>query len=433
MRIVQITPGSGGSFYCKNCLRDSVLVRQILKLGHDVVMVPMYLPLGIDWDELVEDVPMFFGGINVYLQQKSGLFKWTPRWLDRLFDSEKLLRWAGRRIGMTSARQLGQTTVSMLRGEQGRQKKELHRLLQWLSEQSPKPNVVCLSNILLGGLVRPIKAELGVAVVSLLQDEDGFLDGLAAPYSQQAWQLVDERCGDVDGFIAVNRYYAEVMQKRLSIGEDRMHVVPTGIQPQRYEPDREAPKVPTIGYLSRMCPDRGLDTLVEGFAILKAKSGLKNVRLRITGGATVSDKAFVNQIRKDLHRQGLLEYVEFLPDFDWPNRANFLKSLSVLCVPEKHPMAGGIYVLEAWATGVPVVEPDMGAFCELVGETGGGLLYEPGNTEAMAESLEVLLCDPQRAMDMGKRGRDAVCKQYNIERTAERMVQIFDKVASRYK
>ncbi len=433
MRIVQITPGSGGSFYCENCLRDSVLLRQMIKLGHDVVVVPMYLPLGIDRDQRLQNMPIFFGGINVYLQQKLGLFRWTPRWLDRLFDSEKLLRWASRRIGMTSARQLGRTTVSMLRGEQGRQRKELRRLLQWLSKQTPKPDVVCLSNILLAGLVRGIKTELGVVVVSLLQDEDGFLDGLAVPYSQQAWQLVGERCGDVDGFIAVSKYFAEVMQKRLGIGEDRMHVVPAGIQPQRYEPDRAAPKVPTVGYLSRMCPDKGLDTLVEGFAILKAKSGLRDVRLRIAGGATVGDKAFVNQITKDLHRQGLLEYVEFLPDFDWPERANFLKSLSVLCVPEKRPVAGGVYVLEAWATGVPVVEPDMGAFCELVGETGGGLLYEPGNTEALAESLEILLCDRQRAVDMGQRGRDAVCKQYNIERTAERMVEVFDKVANRYR
>ena len=433
MRIVQITPGSGGSFYCENCLRDAVLVRQILKLEHDVVMVPMYLPLGIDRDQRVQDTPIFFGGINVYLQQKLGLFRWTPRWLDRLFDSEKLLRWAGRRIGMTSARQLGRTTISMLRGQQGRQKKELRRLLQWLSEQTPKPHVVCLSNILLAGLVQPIKAELGVAVVSLLQDEDGFLDGLAAPYSQQAWQLVGECCGEVDGFIAVSKYYADIMQKRLSIGEDKMHVVPTGVCPERYDPTGTAPEVPTVGYLSRMCPDRGLDTLVETFAILKAKDGLKDLRLRIAGGATVGDKAFVDQIRKDLRRQGLLEDVEFLPDFDWPDRANFLNSLSVLCVPEKHPVAGGLYVLEAWATGVPVVEPDMGVFCELVGETGGGLLYEPGNTQALAESLEVLLCEPQRAVDMGQRGRDAVCKQYNIERTAERIVQVFDKVASKYR
>ena len=90
-------------------------------------------------------------------------------------------------------------------------------------------------------------------------------------------------------------------------------------------------------------------------------------------------------------------------------------------------------MLEAWATGVPVVEPDMGAFRELVGQTGGGLLYEPGNTQALAESLEVLLRDPQRAVDMGQRGQDAVSEQYNIERTAQSMVQVFDKVVSTYK
>ena len=433
MRIVQIAPGTGDSFYCENCLRDSALARQMCKLGHEVVVVPMYLPVGIDRDGHVDDVPVFFGGINVYLQQKSVLFRWTPGWMDRPFDSEKLLRWASRRVGMTSASQLGRTTISMLRGEQGRQKKELRRLLQWLSGQTPKPDIVCLSNTLLAGVVRGIKAELGVAVVSLLQDEDTFLDGLAAPYSQQAWQLLVERCADVDCFIAVSKYFAGVMQQRLGIGEDRMRVVPAAVHPDRYEPAGTAPAAPTVGYLSRMCPDRGLDTLVEAFAILKAKDGLRDAKLRIAGGAAVNDKAFVNQIRKNLHRRGLIEYVEFLPGFDWPDRASFLKSLSVLCVPEKHPVAGGIYVLEAWATGVPVVEPDMGAFCELVGETGGGLLYEPGNTEALAESLSALLHDPQRAVDMGKRGRNAVCKQYNIERTAERMVQVFDEVASKHR
>ena len=433
MRIVQIAPGTGDSFYCENCLRDSVLARQMIKLGHDVMMVPMYLPVGIERQERVDEVPIFFGGINVYLQQKWGLFRHTPGWIDRMLDSKRLLNWAGRRVGMTSARQLGRTTVSMLRGEQGRQKKELHRLLQWLSEQPDRPDVVCLSNVLLAGLVRGIKAELGVGVVSLLQDEDTFLDGLAAPYSENAWEMVGELCSEIDGFVAVSRYFGKVMQKRLSISEDRMHVVPPGVRLERYEPAGSAPRVPTVGYLSRMCPERGLDTLVEAFVMLKAKEGLKDARLRIAGGASVSDKRFVKQLREGLRGQGLLEDVEFLPDFDWPERGDFLRSLSVLCVPEKFPVAGGVYVLEAWATGVPVVEPDMGVFSELVGGTGGGVLYEAGNSQALSESLGVLLGDPQRAAAMGQRGRDAVCKQYNVERSAEEMVQVFDMVAERYR
>ncbi len=428
MRIVQINPGTGGSFYCQNCLRDSILAKQMAKLAHDVLVVPLYLPLGVDVGQRIDDLPIFFGGINVYLQQKSGLFRRTPRWIDRLFDSKSLLRWAGRRVGMTTARQLGQTTVSMLLAEQGRQKKELARLLRWLGEQPKKPDLLCLSNILLAGLVPGIKDQLNVPVVSLLQDEDAFLDALPPPYSQQAWELLAELSTYVDGFIAVSRYFAQLMQEKLSIPEDRMHVVPLGICPQRYKPPPASPAVPTLGYLSRMCPERGLDTLLEAFAILKAKESLKHARLRILGGATVSDRAFVNQIKQNLRRQGLLEDVDFLRDFDWPERAGFLNSLSVLCVPEKQPVAAAIYVLEAWAAAVPVVQPDIGAFSELLAHTDAGLLYEPSNVRALAQALETLLADPQRARAMGKRGRDAVARHYNIERTAQKMLQIFDNL-----
>jgi glycosyltransferase involved in cell wall biosynthesis len=304
-------------------------------------------------------------------------------------------------------------------------------LLRWLEEQSPKPDVICLSNILLAGLVRPLKSQFGVPVVSLLQDEDGFLDGLAAPYSQQAWELVGDRCVDIDGFIAVSKYYAEVIGKRLGVGENRIHVVPTGIEPQRYKCVRATSKPPTIGYLSRMCPDRGLDTLTASFIALKSRKGFEDAKLRISGGAAVSDRSFLNQIKRRLDRQGLLECAEFLPDFKWPERAEFLKSLSVMCVPEKYPVAGGVYVLEAWASSVPVVEPDMGAFSELVGETGGGMLYEPGNTEALTDSLAQLLVDPQRSAEMGERGRNAVCNKYNIEHTSEMMANILYRVVTK--
>ena len=432
MRILQITAGTGDSFYCENCLRDSLLAGQMIRDGHDVLMVPLYLPLGIDSSERLDDAPIFFGGINVYLQQNSGLFRRTPRWLDRLFDSPGLLKWAGRHMGMTSAGQLGRTTVSMLRGERGRQKKELHRLLRWLSNQSSRPDVVCLSNILLAGLAKPIKAELSVPVVSLLQDEDGFLDSLTLPYSGQAWDLIRELSDHLDGFISVSRYYATVMRDRLGLSENRMHVVPPGVRPEKYEPLGASPPVPTIGYLSRMCPDRGLDTLVDAFVVLKGRDDLQNVRLRIVGGATINDTKFVEQVKQKLRSRRLLSGVEFLPDFDWPERGNFLKSLSVLCVPEKRAVAGGLYVLEAWASGVPVVEPDIGAFSELINDSGGGLLYEPGSVQDLSTTLHKLLIDPQRALTLGKSGQEAVRRQYNIERTARQMAEVFEQVVSRH-
>jgi len=428
MRIVQIVPGLGDSFYCENCLRDAALVRAMRKLGHDVLMVPMYLPFQADKNEAVSNAPIFFGGINVYLQQKSAFFRKTPRWIDRLFDRPRLLGWLARKAEMTSARVLGEMTISMLRGEEGRQKKELDRLVEWLGTQDNRPDVVCLSNILLAGLAKSIKERLGVPVVCLLQDEDGFLDGLASPYSQQAWQILGERSNDVDGFIAVSKYYAGVMQQRLGHGAGCIDVAYIGISLDGYQVREAGPKVPVVGYLSRMCPDRGLDTLVDAFVILKKNEKLKNARLRIAGGKRGDDEAFINHIRQRLSSCGLIDDVEFLQDFDRDTKADFLQSLSVLSVPEKRPVAYGLYVIEALAAGVPVVEPASGAFPELLEITGGGVLYELSSAAALAATMEPLLLDRNYARQLGKQGRDAVFEKFNIEQTAEEMVRIYEGV-----
>ena len=433
MRIIQITPSAGDSFYCENCLRDAALAKAIIKLGHEGLTIPLYLPLPGEQSGSAGISPIFFGGLNVFLQQKAALFRRTPRWLDRLFDSPRLLKWIGRMAGMTSARDLGETTISMLQGEEGRQLKELDRLVEWLSTQENRPDIICLSNILLAGLAKTIKQRLGVPVVCLLQDEDGFLDGLVSPYSQQAWQIISERVGDINAFIGVSKYYTETMQQRLQLDPDRTYVVYTGISLDGYESHRAEPEVPTIGYLSRMCPDKGLDTLVDAFLKLKKNEKLRDAKLRIAGGKRSDDEAFLKKIRQKLHSHGVIDDVEFLSDFDREARIAFLRSLSVLSVPEKQPVAYGLYVLEALAASVPVVEPESGVFPELLAITGGGLLYEPNNVDALADTLGSLLLNPDKARQLGEQGRAAVFEKFNIEQTAEQMVRIYGQITEKYK
>ena len=132
MKIAQLTPGSGDNFYCENCLRDVNLVKAMRDQGHEVLMIPMYLPISSENTEAVSNAPIFFGGINVYMQQKMDFFRKTPRWFDSILDSRWLLDLVGKKSGMTSARLLGEMTVSMLRGEDGRQVKELDRLVDWM-------------------------------------------------------------------------------------------------------------------------------------------------------------------------------------------------------------------------------------------------------------------------------------------------------------
>src|SRR5262249_16787480 len=134
MRITQITPGAGPMF-CGNCLRDNAFVAALRKLGHEVTMVPLYLPITLDEPDQSVDTPIFFGGINVYLEQKSSLYRSAPAWLRGLLGSPGLLKWAAGKTAGTRAEDLGELTLSMLRGEAGNQAPELDQLITWLKTQ----------------------------------------------------------------------------------------------------------------------------------------------------------------------------------------------------------------------------------------------------------------------------------------------------------
>ena len=89
MRIIHLTPGTG-NFHCGSCLRDHAMVRALGKVGHEMTLVPLYLPMVTDDEKADSSAPLFLGGINMYLQQKFRFFRWTPKWLDRFFDRESL-------------------------------------------------------------------------------------------------------------------------------------------------------------------------------------------------------------------------------------------------------------------------------------------------------------------------------------------------------
>ena len=431
MKIAHLTPSSGDTFYCENCQRDIALVNAMQKMEHEILLMPMYLPINADKKDLPTSSPIFFGGVNVYLQQKLSIFRKTPRWLDNLFDNPKLLQWAGRQAGMTSAKDLAETTISMLQGNHGKQVKELNRLVDWLALEENRPDIVTLSNVLLIGLVKPIKEKLGVPVLCLLQDEDGFVDGLGSPYAKQSWDIITELAKDIDLFISVSKYYSDIMQDRLSLEQDSLEVVRMGISLDGYIPKETHSHVPTIGYLSRSCSERGLDTLVDAFIILKKNDKLKNAKLRISGGITKADIQFIDSLKQRLTKEGFIDDVDFLSDFSKKTKYEFLNSLSVMCVPEKSPVAYGLYVLEALASGVPVVEPAIGVFPELIELTGGGVLYNENNAESLAKALEPLLLDPDYAHKLGQKGKEAIVKTLNVENNARELIRIYERVVQK--
>src|SRR5215212_3152973 len=172
MKIAYVTAGAAGTI-CGSCLRDNTLVAALTRLGHDALLIPTYTPIRTD-EEDVSQSRVFFGGINVYLEQKLSLFRHTPWFLDRLLNFPALLRWVSRFAVKTQASELGELTVSMLRGEHGHQKKEIDKLVSWLADDH-RPEVVNLTNALLSGLVPELKRRLpGVPVLCSLQGDDIF-------------------------------------------------------------------------------------------------------------------------------------------------------------------------------------------------------------------------------------------------------------------
>ena len=427
MTIAHIVPGSGTAFYCENCLRDTALVKAQRCLGHTVVMAPLYLPFLDDAGRVAGDAPVFYGALNVYVSGTVPGASRLPCWLKRLLDAPPLLRWAASKAGSTSARSLEPLTLSMLRGERGFQAIELERLVAWLGSQV-KPDIVHLSNALLLGLAGRIKEALGVPVVCSLQDEDTWIDAMSPAAARQAWDLMARHANAVSLFTPVSRYYAEAMEPRLHIGHDRMRIVHPGIELDGRPGAALDFDPPVIGYLSRLCPALGLGTLVDAFIALKRLPQLRRLRLRATGGMVGSDAGFVRGLKRKLAAAAALGDAEVIPVFDKASRSAMMASLSVLSVPVGQPEAFGMFVLEALAAGVPVVEPCHGAFPETIEATGGGITYDPAVAGGLETALSSLLLDPGRARSLGARGRAAVLQNFSIERMARSLIHVYQEI-----
>ncbi len=424
MKIIHITPGPGNTFYCENCLRDGLLVKQLRRLGHDAVLVPMYLPLFLDEPGLAGPVPVFYGAISLYLRQRLPLLRRAPRWVTQWLDAGPFLRWAARRAGATQARGLEDMTLSMLRGEAGHQAPELARLVDWLQCEG-RPDVIHLSNALLLGVARRLKRELGVPLVCSLQDEDSWVDAMAPAGAEAAWSVMAERAADVDRFIAVSHHYAARMQTRMRIPQERLRVAYLGVEAGDY-PASDLPFAPPVlGYLSRLGESLGLGLLVDAFIRLKSRPELRQLRLRAAGGLVGDDHRFVAQLQRRLRAHGFAADAEFIPACDRQTRFELLRSLTVLSVPNPAGEAFGLFQIEAMAAGVPVVQPAVGAFPEIVQATGGGVVYPPGEPGDLDAALAELLTNPARVRELGRRGRDAVRASFTVEAMTERVLGIY--------
>jgi glycosyltransferase involved in cell wall biosynthesis len=420
MHIAIVTAGGAGMF-CGSCMHDNTWARSLKKQGAQVTLLPTYTPLRLDeHDE--SSRPVFLGGINVYLDFRARFWRAVPRALTRWLDRPSVIQLATRFGVSNNAQQLGELTLAMLAGESGPQSREIAELATFLGD-SLRPDTVCFSNALLVGAVRSLRRKFSGRIFCILQGDDIFLEDLHEPHRSEALTAIRERARDFDGFFVHSAYYRDFMAGYLALPPEKFHVIPLGIDLAGHDgtPVERKADLFHIGYFARICPEKGLHQLVEGFRLLHKRHPI--TRLSAAGYLGARDRAYFEKIRESARDLGTaFEYAGSPQTHE--EKVTFLKTLDVLSVPTVYREPKGLYVLEALANGVPVVQPRHGAFPEMLEATGGGLLVEPGDPDDLARALEELMKDPTGRMQLAHGGRAAVHAQYDDATMARRTLEI---------
>lgn len=414
---------------CGSCLHDNTLAAAMLEEGEDVLLIPTYTPVRTDEPNVCQD-RIFYGGIHVFLQQKWSFFRRPPQWFDRWFahwlDHPALLgRLAGRARYVDPA-QLGELTVSMLRGEAGNQHKELDKLAAWLRDEV-QPDVIHLSNSMMLGMAHVLSNQCQCPLVCTLSGEDLFLDKLLPPYRDEAIRLIHQAADRVDAWVAMNTYYADTMAEYLSIDRQRVHVIPHGLKLAAYRTHvGKSDHRPTrIGYLARICHDKGLGLLLDACLRLAERSDLPPWELHVAGYLGAGDRPFLEQLEAKIANSSLADKWSYRGELDYQQKMAFYQNADLFCVPTVYPESKGLSVLEALAAGLPVVAPAHGTFPELLADTGGGLLCQPHDSEDLAVKLAELLLNPTRAEQLGRAGQQAVQARFQAHTMARDTLALY--------
>ena len=428
MKILSFTAGAA-RMYCGSCLRDNALAAELKRQGHDVILQPLYTPTRSD-EANVSEPRVFLNGIAVCLEQEAAFFRREHRLLDKLWDAPWMLKLASKTSIQVDPHRLGAMTVSMLRGKDGNQLKEIRKLTEWLrTEESPE--VAVLPNSLLIGLAAPIRDALRRPVCCTLQGEELFLDQLSEQHREQAIELIRAKTPDVEGFIAVSEYSARYWVRELRLPASKMHVVPLGINVTGFDPVVRARSAPfTVGFLARVAPEKGLHTLAEAYIQLRRNADLGPAALRVAGYLAPEHKAYLRSVERMLAAAGLSHEFAYRGVLDRPGKIEFLRGLDVFSVPCTYDEPKGLSLLEAMAAGVPVVQPRRGSFPEVVEKTGGGVLAATNDAAGLADAIHHLWKTPGLAAELGSKGAQNVREHYSVECMAGRAAEVYQAIAA---
>lgn len=421
MHIAIVTAGGAGMF-CGSCMHDNTWARGLRDAGHEVTLIPTYTPIRVD-EENLSGRRVFFGGINVYLEYRSRIWRRLPRRLTRWVDHPRLIDLATRFSVSNDAGELGDLTLAMLDGESGPQRQDVEELAAFIGDDL-QPDIVCFSNALLAGALRSLKERFAGPVMCTLQGDDIFLDSLPGRDRAAVIEKMSERARDFDAFIVHSNFYRDRMSELLQLPAQRFHRIPLGIDFEGHDgrPKTTESNPFRIGYFARVCPEKGLHCLIDAVGEVRKKH--PQVTLVAGGFLGPRDRKYFKRITQDAAKLGI-EWVWAGSPKNHAEKVKLLKSFDVLSVPTVYREPKGLYVLEAMANGIPVVQPDHGAFPEMLEEAPGGILFDPDSPADLASQLNRLIEDRDLRSSLAMAGYEGVRTQFSMERMTDTTLAIF--------
>jgi glycosyltransferase involved in cell wall biosynthesis len=318
----------------------------------------------------------------------------------------------------------------MIKGENAFPEKELQRLVNYLCKDG-KPDVIHLSNALIIGLARQLKRKMDVKIVCSLLNEDDWINEMAEPFQSNAWELIAREAPNVDAFLTPSEYYKDFFMSKTGITGININVVPLGL-----DPDHELLSVvkndnwPAIGYFCRINSHNGFDKLVDAFIRLKQGNDLPGLTLHVSGGYTGDDKPFIAEQISKVKAAGLKSFIRIYPEFHGNSKQQFFSNIDVMSVPVRKYDGYGLYLLEANAAGIPVIQPATGAFPEIIARTGGGITYSPDSIDELSASLAKLLNDKALMTKLSSDGKEKVLQELSLEKMSTGLSRVYNSIKS---
>ena len=427
MHIAIITAGGAGMF-CGSCMHDNAWARALIEAGQEVSLVPTYTPLRLDEPASPHTSRVFLGGVNVYLDAKSKFWRAVPRPLKTWLDNPLLLNLASKLATRNDYSKLGDLTLAMLDGERGPEARAIDELASYIEHL--RPDAVILSNVLLAGVATRLKERVGKPLFAVLQGDDVFLDALPQSFREQAIAAIRARMPAFDGLLTHTRFYRDYMAKYLGLEAGRIRVLPLSVDGREHtgRPRRRIGNPPTVGFLARLAPEKGLHHLVDAMELVQKE--IPEVRLQIAGYRPRQHAAYFKGLRRRMASWGE-GFLDAGSPETLPEKIFILEHCDVVSVPTEFLEPKGLYVLESLANGTPVVQPGHGSFPELIDSTGGGWLAEPKDPAALAEKLLIPLTDNVARQHAAERGYDGVRAKHSPRALAAATIEVLSAESSR--